>query len=254
MKIFIPTYGRSDDQVTHSVIPDTWLKDTFLVVQEREKNQYADFENVIVLPNNVKTIAPTRQWILNNCNDPYIIMIDDDVTFYKRRKDRPDLMLGVEENDIRHLIRTIFLKLKEYPLVGVAPREGGNRFVNGPVECTRMMRVLGVRTDIFKHNKIKFDRLEVQEDFDVILQLLRKGYKNLLLTDFCQGQKTSNAAGGCSEFRTIELHNKNVLRLAELHSPYVKVVEKETKTAWGGAKRLDVRVQWRKAYADAIAT
>lgn len=254
MKIFIPTYGRAEDQVTLSSIPTGWLNETYLVVQAREQYKYVHYPNVLVLPNRIKTIAPTRQWIVDKCNDPYIIMMDDDITFYKRREDRPDLMLGVEQKDVRRLIGNIFLKLRTYPLVGVAPREGGNRLTEGNVECTRMMRVLGIRTDIFKQNKIKFDRLEVQEDFDVILQLLRKGHKNLLLTDYCQGQKTSNAAGGCSEFRTIELHNKNVLKLAELHSPYVKVVKKETKTAWGGVKRLDVRVQWRKAYADATAT
>jgi hypothetical protein len=36
-----------------------------------------------------------------------------------------------------------------------------------------------------------------------------------------------------------------------LHPAFVKVVEKATKTSWGGETRTDVQVSWKKAYASA---
>ena len=36
--------------------------------------------------------------------------------------------------------------------------------------------------------------------------------------------------------------------LAALHPDFVKVVEKYTKTSWGGGIRTDVRIAWKKAY------
>jgi hypothetical protein len=36
-----------------------------------------------------------------------------------------------------------------------------------------------------------------------------------------------------------------------LHSPFVKVVEKTTKTSWGGQTRTDVIVKWKAAYDSA---
>jgi hypothetical protein len=36
--------------------------------------------------------------------------------------------------------------------------------------------------------------------------------------------------------------------LAELHPGFVKVVRKETKGAWGGGERVDVQIQWKKAW------
>ena len=57
--------------------------------------------------------------------------------------------------------------------------------------------------------------------------------------------------GGCSTYRTMELQGAAAEKLAAKHHPFVKVVIKKTKTAWGGAERKDVIVQWKKAYQSA---
>jgi hypothetical protein len=88
-----------------------------------------------------------------------------------------------------------------------------------------------------------------QEDFNMTLNLLRRGYKNLMLHRWVHNQAGgSGAVGGCNTYRKLEERDKTIYRLAELHPGLVQVVEKQTKTAWGGQKRLDVVVQWKKAY------
>lgn len=250
MHIFIPTYGRAEQQHTFKHLPKSLQKRATLVVQDREKHLYPSY-GVKVLPKNITTIAPARQYIMTYAKNQGIdklVMLDDDLRFDWRRMDDGGKFLVATDKQVEELFKTMEKKLDKYAHVGVLSREGGNRVLEPERECTRMMRVLAYNVETFHKEKIKFDRLPLQEDFDVTLQLLRKGYPNLVLCGWVNGQGTSGAKGGCSHFRTIELHNANVRRLAGLHETFVKVVEKQTKGAWGGQARLDVMVQWKKAF------
>lgn len=251
MQIFIPTYGRADQQHTFKHLPKALQKRATLVVQHRERHLYNDYPT-LVLPRNIETIAPARQFIMKNARYgglgiDKLVMLDDDLRFDVRRKDDPNKFLVATEPQILELFKVIEKSLKQYAHVGVISREGGNRH-HKDLECSRMMRILAYDVATYHKENIKFDRLPLQEDFDVTLQLLRKGYPNLVLCGWVNGQGTSGAKGGCSHFRTIELHNENARKLSELHAPFVKVVEKQTKGAWGGQARLDVTVQWKKAF------
>lgn len=250
MKIFIPTYGRHDKQHTYNHLPKKLQERVTLVVQKREAHLYKAYPNVIILPASVETITPTRQYIASKImsDGGKFVMLDDDLRFDKRRMDEKGKFYVATDKEIIDLFKTIEKSLDKYAHVGVLSREGGNRVEQSTKECTRMMRVLAYRAEILHKNKVRFDRLPLQEDFDVTLQLLRKGYKNLVLCEWVNGQGSSGAKGGCSHFRTIEMHNDNVRKLANLHPGFVSIVEKQTKGAWGGQARLDVMVQWKKAY------
>ena len=253
MKIFIPTYGRSDKQHTYNYLPKSIQQRTTLVVQAREKHLYKNYPNLVVLPPSIQTISPTREYIKtmmakNTNGDRKFIMLDDDLRFDVRRMDDNGKFVVATDKDVEKLFKRIEKELDKFAHVGVLSREGGNRVMTPTVQCSRMMRVLAYNVDVLVKEKVKFDRLPLQEDFDVTLQLLQKGYPNLVLCEWVNGQGTSGAKGGCSHFRTIELHNENARKLGELHAPFVKIVEKQTKGAWGGQARLDVMVFWKKAY------
>lgn len=255
MQIFIPTYGRAARQVTWASLPAALRARTTLVVQARERQLYTAYPTA-VLPDNVRTIAATREWIVFKhfpkvARGEKLVMLDDDLKFQTRRKDDPGKFLESTDKEKLALFAALERALDRYVHVGVVPREGGNRAVAGDMECTRMMRVLGYYVPTLQKLKVSFLRGGPQftlEDFDMLLQLLRAGYKNLVLTAWCQGQGSSNEQGGCASYRTLELHNKNARLLAELHPDYVRTVQKTTKTAWGGATRTDVVVAWKKAY------
>lgn len=256
MNIFIPTYGRATAQHTLKHLPKSLQKKTTLVLQHEDYKVndtiYNDYPcAILVLPKKIKTISPTRQFIMDHAKEQglkKVVMLDDDLRFDIRRMDDGGKFLVATENQIEWLFKKIEAKLDKFVHVGVLAREGGNRVEEEERQCTRMMRVLAYDVKTFHEEKIKFDRLPLQEDFDVTLQLLRKGYPNLVLCRWVQGQGTSNAKGGCSTFRTIDMHNGNVEKLAKLHAPFVNVVEKQTKGAWDGMPRKDVMVQWKKAY------
>lgn len=261
LHIYIPSCGRSSFLGTLSHLPKSLLKQTTLVVQHKERTAYiaaltaiegGEDVKVLVLPPRIKTIAPTRAFIFEYARlagEQKIVMLDDDLRFDWRRKDDNGKFLVATDQQVLELFAAIKTQLEAYVHVGVLAREGGNRVLQFPaVYNTRMMRVLAYRVDILWRENIKFNRIQLMEDFDVCLQLLRKGYANCVLTEWVQGQGNSGATGGCSHFRTIDLHNDCANKLAKLHPGLVKVVFKQTKGAWGGGIREDVTVQWKKAY------
>lgn len=255
--IFIPTYGRAERQNTYYNFAPELRRRITLVVQKRESHLYEHHFNtqIYTLPSHIKTIAATRQHIVYDLprefvQSNYLIMMDDDLRFCARRRDDPTKFVIADARSQLRMLEAIEHSLQRYAHVGILAREGGNRHPKD-LECSRMMRVLAYDLRVvckLRPNFLARGPQYTLEDFDVTLQLLRAGYKNLVLSGWVQDQSGSNTEGGCASYRTLELHNKNAALLARAHPQFVKLVTKTTKTAWGGGSRTDVVVQWKKAY------
>lgn len=249
MRIYIPTYGRSDRQVTWDNLPVLLQYDTHLVVQHRERLSYDNEKYpTIVMPREIEDIGKTRQWLIDTSPSAFIIMFDDDLDFAVRRADEPTKFLPANGRDMINMVDTIRQSLYEgYLMVGVSGREGANYDTSQFKEASRQLRVHAINVHKFRKLGIRFDRLPFMEDFDATLQLLEKGYPNRVLNGWVHNQRGgSNAAGGCSETRTLERHNEAAAALQSMHPKFVRLVQKESGN-WGGA-RTDVNIQWKKAY------
>lgn len=251
MELFVLTYGRATPERQHTLrqLSKAGLR-ARLVVQDREAHLYSGWAQQLgqleVLPSAITTVAPTRQYIHDWLAGDKYVMLDDDLHFFKRRADDRTKFTNMTPLELATMFAEIEIALDEYGHVGIASREGGNRVTAPAVINTRIMRLLAYRRKAVRGS---FAHMEVMEDFHVALCMLRAGFMNLVINEYCHNQaEGSNAPGGCSHFRTPELHARNARELAEYHAPFVSVVEKATKTAWGGGKRIDVRVQWKKAY------
>jgi hypothetical protein len=114
------------------------------------------------------------------------------------------------------------------------------------------MNMYAYDTQILRELKIELGRLPVMEDFDLTLQLLRRGRLNRVSHRYCWNQRGSGNVGGCSDYRTAEMQATAARRLAELHAPFVMLKakkSKDTSESWKGMKeRTDVNIQWREAY------
>ena len=256
MKIYIPSKGRAGAVNTHTALIEAGFAPV-LVVYKNEAALYRQHHaEVLVVPPSVDNIGTKRHWIVTQHakrgDDPRLIMFDDDLDFAIRRKDDPTKFTKAKPSDVKRMTEHLFKLLLTYAHAGVLPREGANRIVGQEVVYnTRMQRVLAIRADVFVQHKLDYRRVPFIEDFDVILQLLRLGYSNVVLAEYCQNQGGSNAPGGCSLTRTIEKQGQMAALLNSYHQEFVKLVEKTTKTAWGGTTRTDVQVAWKKAYQSA---
>lgn len=257
LQIFIPTFGRSENQVTWNNLPPNVQKHTRLVVQTKEalanvKAYDSHGAGMILLPEWITSISPTRQYLVDSFG-PYILMLDDDLDFAVRRADEPTKFTPATGRDITHMVDTIHEVLihGREPLVGVSAREGANYDTSQFKFATRQLRVHGVDTEIFKEKNIRYDRIPFMEDFDVTLQVLEAGYTNRVLNGWVHNQRGgSNAKGGCSGTRTPKKQEEAARRLKELHPDFVTVVSKISGNWDGGnyAERYDVRISWKKAH------
>lgn len=253
MDILIHTYGRPQRERQHTL--RALLQDDVpvsLVVQERERDAYRDWGvPLIVLPPHIERLSPTRDWITHEMpsKERHVVFFDDDLHFFKRRDDDRTKFRNTRPGELADMLAAIDHNLQFYGQVGIAPREGGNRLTEPLYHNTRLMRVLAFDRKAVRPLKARFSDVEVMEDFHMNLSLLESGENNLMLNDWCSNQaEGSDAPGGCSHYRTDAVQTAAAHRLAALHPPgIVTVVQKATKTAWGGGTRTDVRIQWKKA-------
>lgn len=251
MKIYIPSRARAD-QANHTwenLPPAVQERAVMVVGHEDSRAYYRRFPAHAVVTTAVKGIGKVRQAVIDG-NDGPVLMLDDDLRFFARRRDDPTKFVKASPRDVATMIAAVEKALERHAHVAIAFREGANRNTDDTLLNVRCLRALGYDASVLKKEGVRFDRLPVMEDFDVALQLLRKGYPSLTLNRWVQDQGTSNAPGGCSTYRSLEVQAKGAKGLARLHPGVVKVVQKETKGAWGGGTRTDVQVAWKKAFEE----
>lgn len=250
MKIVIPTYRRIEAQHTYKQLPENWQRQTVFVVdlhdyvRMRPMKEFlaADFVSV---PAEITSIAKKRKWILENFECKSLVQFDDDLQFairrYRENGKISQCKPTLEETD--HWLKELEKMLDQYVHAGFSARQFNNAKPQGWAKNTRMMYSLGYQPAVVR-KECELGRIETREDMDVTLQLLKKGYENVVCSEFCHDQ-IYNTAGGCSIDRTLESSNADAERLAELHPGLVRVVEKDYKRSM---RRKEVVCAWKRAY------
>lgn len=269
MLIMIPSRGRyTAAEIARGplkFIPDVLRWNTSYHVRSDESEKYSGVLGVST--NNVGLVSLDYQGIgdkrrlmgeyASQVNHDKFLMIDDDVNFLVRRDEDKWQLQAQTQTDFFEMFTEIEKLLDVYASVGISAREGNNRQGIGPapllVENTRVMRVLAYRTKEFL--ECEHARVPLMEDFDVQLQLLRKGHKNACLFYWANGQSQTNAPGGCSLVRTHEVQDAAAHKLAELHPGFVRLRQKTNKTdAAGLGTRTEVTIGWKSAAAAGAST
>lgn len=214
----------------------------------------------IPVPDHVRGIAATRQWLTDNSLHRILIQVSDDVRFFERvvvPSGKPPIKFA-EMGAVALCI--LFNTMAEHAAAtghaGLSPRatipkdewlwgsgweDAGQRMCDVYAHDVQLLGELGVR----------WDRVPVMEDFDVTLQLLRRGLPNTVLYRWCWDQPGSNLPGGCSLYRSPQVQQQGAETLHQLHPDFVTVVQKEAKNWQGFNTRYDVRVAWKRALAAA---
>lgn len=259
MSIYIPTYNRGvDRQVAWSYLPDHWRERTRFVVGNLK--EYVEFskvfgtEHVLQQPT-MSRIPEARQWILEHAHSRYVLMLDDDLTF-QFREDLGSTKLStfppqsVDSIDFmeRMLHELLDWLMGGYIHVGISARAGNNHCPEPWRDNTRACTSHGIDTETVLALGGRYDRVALMEDFDMTLQLLTQGFPNRVMY-WAAHQQTPNKTGGCSTYRTSGYQAEAAYHLAVLWPDYVTAVKRDSK--WDGDMnegRVDVRVQWQKAY------
>lgn len=249
MKIYIPTFGRVDRQVTLAALPRG--ADPVLVAYSEET---ADLRKhgveIVKCPAGVRGIGPKRHFILQHAKKnkvEKVLLLDDDLRFFRRSVDDLKRFIKADVKDVDRMIHTIDNLLSTYAHAHVRHREMAQEAKPLEFAC-RGMRATGLRVEEYFRAGCDYSFMPAMSDFDVLLTLLRAGHANAVTSMFVQDHGGSNSKGGMSAYRTSETLSRAANLLAERHPGFVKVVEKTTKGAWGGGTRTDVQIAWKKAF------
>lgn len=254
MQIYIPTRDRINAQFTWDNLTPTLRQHTTLVCPPEEVETHRKLSrNAVARP--LLPLAGVRQWIVDELavQGPPVIMLDDDLAFFVRKDPSAhNLRPAGDEVDLIFNRLEALVSFDSYVHAGLSPRQGNNwAYPATLLTIERMNAVHCVNPAALRHYGIRYDDVDMMEDYHVVLSLFEKGEKNAVICDAAWDQcRGSGAPGGFSHYRTSETQAAAAERLAELHPLTVKVVEKTPKTGSGGfsGTRKDVRVQWKKAY------
>jgi hypothetical protein len=195
-----------------------------------------------------------KRWFCGEISTSHkFLMLDDDLTLLKRKSPSSTELWqpGLSERTqlASETLHAVEKTLDKYAHCSISARQYNHAWGPDGEECGRPGFANAYHRDKFL--ECEHGRVRVMEDFDITLQLLRRGYKNMIISQYAVRQPMSQAEGGCSDYRTPEVQSEAALKLCQLHPLYVSMRETDHREGgdWFG-ERDDVRVKWKQAWSD----
>lgn len=236
IKLFIPSKNRLNKPKTYNVLTQLGLSPIFILEpQEEEKAKLLNF-NYILLNKNDQGITYARNFILNyarNNNYKYIVILDDDIEYFKRVD--PILHKGIRDNTafidaLKYFYNAKNCGTMQYSQFGWAQTKEIN--YDKSIEVVHFLYIPQLNNINYTENTI--------EDKDFTLQLIFNGISPFMLNWLCfQAPSIGTNKGGLYDFYN---SGKNKIWvenfLNKWGSEIVKVVIE--KNGW-----INAKINWR---------
>lgn len=228
MLIAIPSKSRAGNTTTNKILPNIG---TFFV-PESEIHQYSYIKNIVAVPKNIQGITNTRNWILKNTNDVWVVFLDDDAknvgytelgyqNSYK--KDVKDEGFWAEE----------FLKAFDlteqfgYKLWGVKT-EAAPRSVYPYKPILTKTYLTASCMGIVNDGEFYFDEsFKVKEDYEICLRHIVK-YGGILGIRYLHWENEHwTTDGGCKDYRTVEMEKDAIKKLAQMYPGMIRSAKRK---------------------------
>ena len=221
-KIAIPSKGRAGLVTTSKIFTDA-----FIYVPSSEVEQYKPFhKNIIGVPDHIKGITATRNYILKS-NDCNIFFIDDDLQ-YMGYVERTKTKYKVKRLTNQDLAKKEIEKLFDICYQTGSKINGfftvGNNLTNYSYNPFLFNGVcLGSCMGVVNDGEFYFDEeFEVKEDYELTLRHLKeKGLTVRSNVIFMQHEHTQ-MSGGCRDSKRIEKEKKAILELVKRYPNWIK--------------------------------
>ncbi len=223
MLIAIPSKGRAGLTTSQKILKNaTWF------VPVSELHQYEGlYKNVIGVPIEVQGITQTRNWILKNSKNKYVVFIDDDVknAGYTKMNERKSEKIDIKDEDFW---MDEFLKLFDiteqmnYKIWGIKT-EAATRSVYPYKPFLFKSYVTASCMGIVNDGEYFFDEdFKVKEDYEICLRhILDKG--GILAARYIHWENDHwDKDGGCKDYRTIEVERKAIKDLIKKYPGMIR--------------------------------
>jgi hypothetical protein len=281
--LYVPTYRRTQRPLTLLAIPRKWQERTVIVCPPDEVEFYSKtkpfyyMKTIGLSTKRAKNIAQKRKWIFEHTPYSKIMMLDDDLKFFVRKRPpaafggfekRPSAMdwgaysavypdsaklIPAEGLNLSDVFMNIQSMLDTYAHGGISQRFMNQNFGQEWRHTCKATHAIAFRPKIVRDH-CELGRVSMFEDLDYTLQLMKAGFDNAVLNWAATNDPYGfNAPGGESEDRKVEDIDRGADRMAQLHPGIVSVVERtDAKADVQGHKRIIV--QWAKALRTGQAT
>ena len=207
--VYIPSMGRAGKVTTHKL-----FLDSVIVCPESEVKLYKKHhKRVLGVPNKIKGITATRNWILDNCDDEWSIQVDDDARYFYRHQQGGTYKF-VDPDRINAIMENMFIITDDigYKIWGLQLAEDYKFY--RPYHPFKTQSVIGANILGIIKNPLRFDeRLRVKEDYDYSMQHIYKYGGVLKRQQYGIGVAHLFNEGGCASYRTkdVELDAYKIL-------------------------------------------
>ena len=236
--IAIPSKGRANICSTQKI-----FKSALFYVPESEVQQYAiHSNNIIGVPNSVRGITATRNYILKNNAGVNVFFIDDDLQYFGY-VERSDLKYKVKRLTDESIAISVIEQLFEITYQLGAKINGfftvGNNLSNYSWNPFLMNGVcLGSCMGIINDGTYYFDEnYEVKEDYELTLRNIKEGRPTVRTNILFMQHEHTQLSGGCKDSRRIEKEKK---ALKMLIKEYPGMIKKATHRGTDFALQLNI--------------
>jgi hypothetical protein len=201
MKIYSPSYKRSNGLKTHKLIPNV----VYCIDPKEEEDYRKQGVNLQILPKGIQgNISRVRNYIKDELIKDKGLIIDDDIEAIKIWDTKNNNPYPKPIEDIEEFFEMAFNLCEESQCklwgVNIVGDKGSYREYT-PISFTNWISgsLMG-----FINNDCKFDeRIPLKEDLDFSLQTLNK-YRKLLRINYVHLIKKDHGnLGGCADYRTV---------------------------------------------------
>jgi hypothetical protein len=219
MLIAVPSKGRAGLTTTDKILPNTC---TFFI-PESEYHQYKGLvKNIVCIPKEVRGITPTRNWILKNTDEKWVVMLDDDAKFtgYTKLNERKAKRIDVNNENfwsdefIKYFDIT---EQMEYKIWGVKT-ESAPRSVYPYKPILTKSYVTASCMGIINDGEYFFDEgFPVKEDYEICLRHIKDkgGILGIRYLHWENDHWTKD--GGCKDYRTVDMEKDAIKRLIKMY-------------------------------------
>lgn len=249
MKIYIPTYRRPGKVRTLKTLEHYgMLKQAVLVVRREEMHEYAQAHpeiKLLVIPNTIKDIGHTRQYIVKNSKEKIICMMDDDISILLKKPNSETWALQrAKKSDVNQLFATVERMMKNKDTVMAGPLDG-----IGAARPSEAFKHMGhpVRQFIFLHRQRFLEKSsftifsQCLGDIGASIECMYNGGDVITFSNWAYGSAggaKTKKDGGCGTYRTQKMKNDTRKKMASRWPQYVEATKKED--------RVTLRVKWKK--------
>ena len=228
MLIAIPSKGRAGLVKSCKI-----LVNAVLYVTKGEYHQYINlYKNVIAIPNNIIGITATRNWILKNTQERWVVFIDDDVknAGWIKLLERKTKHIGEKKesfwiNEFKKAFQ--ICEQLNYKIWGVKT-ESASRSVY-PYSPIRLRRyVTASCMGIINDGEYYFDEsFPVKEDYEICLRHI-KNKGGIFGIDYLYWENEHwGKDGGCKDYRTQKMEKDCIKKLIKMYPGMIRSVKRK---------------------------